>query len=100
MPAQYSSAQLPTSTPNGTIADFGSALPINFSGQTANSMPSAFTVAGWVRLLSTPNPSAVLFSVANQFEVSIDSSGNVTAQFDSGTGSAQSEVGILGGNWH
>lgn len=99
-PYCYSSAQLPAGAATGSIGSFGTNLPINFSGQTENSLPSAFTAAGWVRLLSAPAVNTILFSVSNQFQMLIDASGNPSAQFVGGTGAVQSEVSINDGNWH
>ncbi|MEP7342890.1 MAG: LamG-like jellyroll fold domain-containing protein [Acidobacteriota bacterium] len=100
IPSQYSSAQLPEGTSSGTLVDFGSSLPINFCGQTVNTLPSMFTVAGWVRLLNAPSTAFALFSVSDQFQITVSTDGLISAQFTSGQGVAQSEVGLSDGIWH
>jgi hypothetical protein len=98
---QFTSAQAAQSST--VVADFGSELPINFSGQVVGAspgvigQPSIFSVGGWISLLN-PNALATIFSVANQFSITVNG-GQVTAGFTGGS-SVISDIAIDDSDYH
>jgi hypothetical protein len=95
--AQFSSARYGDGSP---VADLGSSLPVNFSGQVvAGTNPSLFTVGGWIRFLEQDVGESTIFSVADQFQLTMLSSGALSATFVGG-GSVASDIEITDQGWH
>ena len=100
-PYQFSSAT--SAQPQTVVADFGNALPINFSGQVVGAgtgeigQPSAFGVGGWVRRLTFGESS--IFNAQNQFWLAVHSNGTVSAGFIGG-GAVVADITITDLQWH